>query len=219
MLEGKSLCRKTHEGAALLSDLSFEIRPGDRVAIEGPSGAGKTLLLRALALLDPLDDGEIYWRGRSVSDAAVPGYRRQVAYLHQASALLEGSVEQNLRLPFSLGAYRDLPFDSDRAIGLLERLGRDRSFLDRSKADLSGGERQIVALVRTLQLEPTVLLLDEPTASLDPESASRVADLIDEWADNGDGERAYLWVSHDPEQARAFSNRRLRLSNGVLEEV
>ncbi|MEE8138614.1 MAG: ATP-binding cassette domain-containing protein [Thermoanaerobaculia bacterium] len=216
LLQGEAIGRGLPGGGWLLKDLSVEIRPGDRIAIQGPAGAGKTLLLRALALLDPLDAGEIRWRGKSVPDQEIPSFRRQVGYLHQSPALVEGTAEANLRLPFTLGVYRDRTFDPGRALELLRHLGCDRSFLTRSCADLSGGESQMVALVRLLQLDPVVLLLDEPTASLDPEATRRATDLITSWAESGASERATVWVSHDQQLTRKISSRRLRLERGIL---
>ena len=215
-LRASAIGRRLSADDWLLKDLSVDVRPGDRIAIHGPSGAGKTLFLRALALLDPLDAGEIRWQGKRVSDDGIPGYRREVGYLHQDPALVEGAVEDNLRLPFALGVYRDMTFDPGRALELLEHLGCDRSFLERSSADLSGGERQMVALVRLLQLDPLVLLLDEPTASLDPEATRRATDLVTSWAEDRRRERAYLWVSHDEQLTQKHSNRRLRLERGTL---
>ena len=160
--------RDRKSGGWLIRDVSVSVDFGDRLGVLGPSGAGKTVLLRAMALLDPLDEGSIRWHGRAVRGEAVPGYRKQVIYLHQRPALLDGTVEDNLRHPFTLGAHRDRAFDAGRAEDLLARLGRERGFLAKSSRDLSGGEAQLVGLVRALQLDPAVLLLDEPTASLDP---------------------------------------------------
>ena len=129
---------------------------------------------------------------------------------------MEGTVETNLRLPFALGVNRDNAFDPGLALELLGHLGRDRSFLERSCADLSGGEQQLVALVRLLQLDPLVVLLDEPTASLDPKAAGRATDLITSWTEDRMNERAYVWVTHNEELTRERSNRRLRLGPGHL---
>ena len=107
----------------LLHNVSLEVRGGDRLALAGPSGGGKTLLLRALALLDPLDVGAACWRGQPVAAAEVPAFRRRVAYLHQRPALFEGTVEDNLRLPFSLAVHREQSFDRERALALLATLG------------------------------------------------------------------------------------------------
>lgn len=80
----------------LIRDVSFAVNSGERLGILGPSGAGKTVLLRALAILDPLDAGTILWKGQSVRGDAVPAFRKQVIYLHQRPSLFEGSVEENL---------------------------------------------------------------------------------------------------------------------------
>jgi putative ABC transport system ATP-binding protein len=201
----------------LLRGICCELRPGDRLAVIGPSGAGKTLLLRALALLDPLDEGVIQWRGQDISGQVVPSYRREVTYLHQRPALFEGSVEANLRHPFSLKINRDRSFDRERLLHLLDSLGRGPSFLAQASRDLSEGESQIVALLRTLQLEPTVLLLDEPTASLDEGTALAIEELVDHWLSEAPSERALLWVSHDQDQAHRIAHRRLRMMSGRLE--
>jgi putative ABC transport system ATP-binding protein len=183
----------------------------------GPTGAGKTLLLRALALLDPLDEGEIQWKGHVVSGHAVPAYRREVIYLHQRPALLEGSVETNLRYPFSLRVNRGCSFDRDRILDLLESIGRAASFVEKSSRDLSGGEAQIVALLRALQFDPSILLLDEPTTSLDLGTARAIEELLLTWRSESPADRAFLWVSHDSDQVRRVASRCLRMQGGKLE--
>jgi putative ABC transport system ATP-binding protein len=201
----------------LLRGVCFELRPGHRLAVLGPSGAGKTLLLRALALLDPLDEGVIQWRGEGIPAHAVPAYRREVAYVHQRPPLFEGSVESNLLRPFSLRVNRGRRFDRGRVLTFLDSLGRDPSFLDRLTRDLSGGEGQIVALVRALQLDPAVLLLDEPTASLDKGTARTIEGLVGRWLDEAPSQRALVWVTHDREQACRIAGRTLSMQGGKLD--
>jgi putative ABC transport system ATP-binding protein len=203
----------------LLRGVCFAVRPGDRLAVTGPSGSGKTVLLRALALLDPLDEGSIEWQGSSLSGAAIPAYRKQVAYLHQRPALFQGTVEDNLAYPFTLDSHRGKQFDRERVVGTLETLNRDGSFLDKASRDLSGGEAQLVALVRCLQLDPVMLLLDEPTASLDSATAETVEGILYRWQREVPFERATIWVSHDLEQAIRMSSRRLQMqAGGILTE-
>lgn len=203
----------------LLQPTTFALHAGDRVAITGPSGSGKSVFLRALALLDPLDAGRIMWHGAAVQRAAIPRYRRDVAYIRQRPALLDGSVEDNLRYPFGLRAYRDVRFDRARAASLAAQAGRGDDFLDKSAGELSGGEAQITALIRVLQLAPEVLLLDEPTASLDPESSRAIEGLVHAWFDDAPGRHASIWVSHDPAQASRMSERHLAMRAGVLGET
>ncbi len=200
----------------MIKDVSLSLGARDRVGLTGPSGAGKTVLLRALALFDPLESGMIRWRGVPVSGDAVPLYRKQVIYLHQRPALFEGTVEDNLRLPFGLKAHREREFDRGRVLDLLAALGRDAGFFTQPSRRLSGGEGQLVALVRALQLDPTILLLDEPTASLDSTSTQAVERALDHWLEQ-DSRRAYVWVSHDLAQTQRMTTRQIRLRGGCIE--
>jgi putative ABC transport system ATP-binding protein len=201
--------------AVLLQPTDFALYGGERAAITGPSGSGKSVFLRTLALLDACDAGSVTWRGERIARAGIPAYRRRVAYIAQRPAMLGGTVEDNLRYPFTLKTYRDAQFDREAATRLAQAAGRGAGFLDKFAGDLSGGEAQIAAVVRTLQLTPDVLLLDEPTASLDPASARSIEALVSAWFD-ADAARACIWVSHDPEQARRVATRHLSMNAGVL---
>jgi putative ABC transport system ATP-binding protein len=103
-------------------------------------------------------------------------------------------------------------------VDLLHELGREPAFLAKSSRDLSGGEAQLVALVRAIQLEPVVLLLDEPTAALDPGTAAAVEGLLDRWLAARDNERALVLVSHDRNQTVRVTRRRLSLRAGHIEQ-
>jgi putative ABC transport system ATP-binding protein len=206
-------------GQTLLQPTTFALDAGDRMAITGPSGSGKSVFLRALALLDPLDAGRVVWHGAAVERAAIPRYRRNVAYIRQRPALLDGTVEDNLRYPFELRAYRDVRFDRARAASLVAQAGRADDFLDKLASELSGGEAQITALIRVLQLAPEVLLLDEPTASLDPDSTRAIEALVHAWFDAQPERHASVWVSHDRAQAARMSKRHLTMRAGVLDEA
>lgn len=202
----------------LLRGVNLQVAPGDRCAVVGPSGSGKTLLLRALSLLDRLDEGEIRWKGKTRHGWSVPNYRRQVVYLHQRPALWEGSVEANLRRPFQLQLHQARQFNHSQIINWLAVLGRTESFLDQPQQELSGGETQLVGFLRAIQLDPSVLLLDEPTASLDQETAMAMERLIDLWITEDAGTRAFLWVTHDRGQANRVANRILQMKQGELRD-
>jgi putative ABC transport system ATP-binding protein len=216
LLRASGLCRKTQTGQSLIHGASLDLRAGDRLAIAGPSGAGKTVLLRALALLDPLDEGVISFRGALIRGAAVPAYRKHVCYVHQSPALLEGTVESNLRHPYALGVHARARFDRTRILGLLDDLGMQDLFLAKSSRHLSGGEAQIVAILRAVQLDPSVLLLDEPTASLDDATVLAIEGLVRRWLDAAPARRAFLWVSHNSQQAARIASRWLTMRSGEL---
>lgn len=198
----------------MLRDLSLQITQGDSVLIHGASGCGKSTLLRVLARLEASQSGSITLDGVDITSVAAPEYRRRVAYLQQLPVMLEGSVRDNLLLAYRFS--NDAPASDD---ALREQLAevelRDIS-LDKSAAELSVGQQQRLALLRLLAMRPEVLLLDEPTASLDAVSA---AQLLREITRQLDAHRlSMLIVSH---QELEFDGRRLRrvlLRNGHIEE-
>jgi putative ABC transport system ATP-binding protein len=200
--------------------VNFILNGGERVAITGSSGSGKSVFLRTLALLDAPGSGEVVWHDQPVVAAQIPAYRSRVCYIAQRPAMMDGTVEDNLRFPYSLNIFKQQKFDIDRVKDLLRQVGKPENFLLKSADDLSGGEAQVVALIRTIQLDPEVLLLDEPTAALDPQSSRDVEALVNTWFANVPAQtRAYIWVSHDLDQAQRMSNIRLEMHAGVLSAI
>lgn len=211
LLEARDLCRSKADGGLLLDHVNVSVAVGERVAVAGPSGAGKTLLLRALATLDPLTSGEIRYRGQPISRQGTPAFRAQVIYLHQRPSLFEGTIEDNLRIPMTLNVHRHRTFDRDRVVHWLEKFGRTAEVLSKRDRDLSGGETQIVALIRAIQCDPTILLLDEATSALDHDMVRSAETLVHEWRT---GERSAVWVSHDAAQAQRIADRTIRMNQG-----
>ena len=218
-LEAVHLARRHPDAQRwLLDGVSLEVRPGTIVAVTGVSGAGKTLLLRAMAMLDPVDAGEVRLRGDTFHREAVPEFRRQVIYLHQRPVLLGETVAETLGRPFFLAAHRQRRFDRDRVVAMFQAWGRDDAFLAARTADLSGGESQLVALARALQLEPTVLLLDEPTAALHAHAAEAVEQHLRQWLAESPHARAIVWVGHDAAQIVRIADRVFSMDAGCLAE-
>jgi putative ABC transport system ATP-binding protein len=215
LLQADSIRRVADDGTVLLDGVSLQIAAGSATAIVGPPGSGKSLLLRAVGLLDPLQGGEVRFRGEAIEVRDVPAFRRQVLYVQQQPVLVEGSVRENLQLPFALGPPSGQQFDEVKIIDRLSAVGRPAALLERKVDDLSGGERQIVALLRAIQLDPTVLLLDEPTSSLDADTTAAAERMIDDWQ-HADPQRALLVVTHTPEQAERLSDRTMHIKQGRI---
>ncbi len=194
--------------AVLLDDVTATIRAGRCTALVGPSGSGKSTLLRLLNRFDDPTSGSIAFHDRPLMAYDVLELRRRVGLVSQRPALLADTVLAELRV-----ARPALP--ADEAAALLTRAGLGRGFLERASSTLSGGEAQRVCLARALTVSPEVLLLDEPTSSLDAASATAVEETIAHLA--GEGPTVVL-VSHDPGQAHRLADHVLVLSGGRLVE-
>jgi putative ABC transport system ATP-binding protein len=209
-LRAEGLCCRIG-GRVLWQRLSFRLRPGDRLALVAPSGSGKTLLLRRLALLDPLQGGSLRLHGRPPQAWGPPAWRSRVLYLSQRPVTHAGTVAQNLQSVWSWAAHRRRGgWRPGRIARWLAALGRDGGFLERDADRLSGGELQLLALLRALQLDPDVLLLDEPCASLDAATSRALETLLLAW--QAGGERACLLTSHDADQIARLATGRLPLT-------
>ncbi len=181
---------------------SASLVAGGVLAIKAPSGAGKTTMLRTLARLHPHLSGEAWLSGRSWRTFPPSLWRRRVILVGQEPARFHGTLGENLERPFRLGAVkREVVFNPAQARALLEASGLSPDLFDQDARLLSGGEAARMALVRALLLQPDVVLLDEPTASLDHGAAEAVCRLLAAWLSEGPP-RAAVLVSHAGDEAR-----------------
>ncbi len=217
LLTADKLCRiDPVSKVVLVKSASCRIYPGDRIVLSGSSGSGKSVFCRLLGLLDQPDQGSIVFNGQLVKPADIPFYRSRVAYIRQRPVLLRGTVQENLVFPFALHINREYSFNPDRIAWFLSMINKPASFLHKNAADLSGGERQLVCLLRVLQLDPVILLLDEPTSALDMEMAMQVELLINQWMQLHDETRAYVWISHDEQQKLRVGRQIWQMNAGLL---
>ena len=196
------------DGQTLVADVSIEVRAEEVFVVFGPSGSGKSSLLRLLNRLDEPTGGTVYLDGTDYRTIDPRTLRRRVGWVPQRPTLIEGTVAENVAWGPTL---RDEPVDEARLHELLDRLGLS-GFADRAADRLSGGEAQRVAIARTLFNDPDVVLLDEPASSLDAAAADRVESLL------ADVMAAYaltaVLVTHDADRARRLGHRGVRLRDG-----
>lgn len=205
-------------GHQALVDVSLAVDPGEVLAIIGPSGCGKSTLLRTVNGLEPVDAGSIVVNGREVTSSAtkLKDVRSDVGMVFQSYDLFPHlTVMENLLLAPKVVQGADQAQARERALGLLERVGL-RAKADARPRELSGGQKQRVAIVRALMMQPRALLLDEITASLDPEIVREVLDVVVGLARDG---MTMLVVTHEMSFARAVADRVAFMDAGRIVEI
>ena len=202
----------------LFTKLSLSIQKGAFYLVKGSSGAGKTTFLRLINRLEEPMSGEIRFKGKPVSAYPPPELRRSLLYIQQTPTMVDGSVEENLLLPFSFknNLHLDRPHPKK-----LENLLRDVHLQGVGMNDhamtLSVGQIQRLCLIRGLLLDPEVLLLDEPTSALDRESALAVTTLLERL--NVESELTVLAVTHKTHGQRNVAPRCLEVKDGGIREI
>ena len=182
-----------------LQPASASVAAGETLCIHGPSGSGKTLLLRAIADLDP-NQGQVFLGEAERASIPAHQWRRQVMYLPPEAHWWAEQVA---------------PHAAQWPDDLLQALGFERTVLDWEVTRLSSGERQRLSLIRVLAHAPRALLLDEPTANLDPDNVLAAERLIAEY--QARHQAPVVWVSHDPAQRSRVASQQRRIDRGQLQ--
>ncbi len=185
----------------VLQDVSFEMSPGDNVAIVGPSGSGKSTLLQIIGTLDRPTSGQVRLNGQNpfaLADRELAAFRNQkIGFVFQDHHLLpQLSAIENVLVP-TLAKQKPGQDVCKRAVELLERVGLAERMQHRP-SELSGGERQRVAIARALVHKPQLLMADEPTGNLDRSTAGAITDLLLELQDQSDPKTMMIVVTHSP---------------------
>lgn len=205
--------RKVYGRREVLAVEELSIFRGEILGLVGPSGAGKSTLLRLLNFLEPPTSGRIYFQGNCYDGRVSLLVRRRITTVFQRPLLLEGTVAYNVAYGLYLRGRRGF---REKVAEMLEQVGLG-SLAGEQARTLSGGEAQRVALARALILEPEVLLLDEPTANLDPYHVALLEEIVCQ--QNREHGTTIVWVTHNVFQARRVAHRVGLLLDGQLVEV
>lgn len=196
----------------ILSDIDLNVSKGDFLSITGPSGSGKSTLLKIVASLLSKSSGSFYFEGKAIEEIDPVTYRKAVSYCFQSPVLFGETVSDNLSFPFKI---RNVDFDKDRAEKMLASVGLEPIYLDKKITELSGGEKQRIALIRNIIFTPKVLLLDEVTSALDEDNRKIIWKWLHSIYDAGD--LTILMVSHNQEEAQ-LAPHSIEIKNGKITE-
>jgi tungstate transport system ATP-binding protein len=206
--------RQEYGGRTVLHVERLAVRPGEVLGLLGPTGSGKSTLLRLLAGLEAPASGRLEFGPHRLDGRPLPlEVQRRITLAFQRPLLLRGTVQYNVGYGLRLRGRRD---GAERVQALLERLGLS-GCARQSAATLSGGQTQLAALARALVLAPEVLLLDEPTANLDPARVALVEEVIGEVRRRGGA--TIVWATHNLFQARRTADRVALLLDGRVVET
>jgi phospholipid/cholesterol/gamma-HCH transport system ATP-binding protein len=207
---------KSFAGRKVLNGVNLSVNRGETLAVLGRSGTGKSVLLRLIIGLDTPDSGAIRIHGHAITGLALDQMgeiRKKMGFLFQSAALYDSlSVQDNVAFPLE-HHRKDMPKSerTDRVRQLLAEVGLERD-IDKMPSDISGGMQKRVGLARALALEPEILLLDEPTAGLDPISSGEIDELVLKL--QRERKMASIVVTHDLHSARTIAGRLALLNDG-----
>lgn len=200
------------EEQKILDAITLSFEKGSRTTITGPSGSGKSTLLKIIASLITPTKGQVLFHEQNIISLTPESYRMQVSYCFQQPTLFGKTVRDNVKFPYEV---RRKTFQESHVLSLLEQVKLPKTYLDKKITELSGGEKQRVALIRNVLFLPEVLLLDEVTAGLDEESKQ----IVNQWLLRLNQEQhvTLIRVTHDTEEI-AQSTVVKKIVAGRLEE-
>lgn len=195
----------------ILKSISLSIQKSEVLVIIGPSGSGKSSLLRCLNRLESIDSGQILFNGEDIYQLPILELRCQIGMVFQKTAVFDGTVADNIRYGPRL---RKQELTHDEVLKLMSQASLPAEMINRDAHELSGGQEQRLSIARALANQPNVLLVDEPTSALDPVITHKLEEiLLQLQQENG---LTLIWVSHDVEQARRIADRVLMIEDGEI---
>ncbi len=212
VLECQNISYKV-KNKSILKDISFSVDMGDYISIVGPSGSGKSTMLKLLGHLLSPTEGTLLYKNQNYVSYSPLELRKQIAYCFQTPYLFGHTVEENLHFPFIV---EHMPPNTEKIEQLLAQFQLPSQIVEESVQNLSGGEKQRLSLIRTLLLNPQVLLLDEPTSALDEKNTQILEKTFQQLNQSG---TTIVLVTHSLEQSQNYSNKRLTFIDGQLESL
>lgn len=197
----------------ILKNISVGIEQGNFISIVGPSGSGKSTFLKLCSHLISPTKGNISYRNKNFNDYNPIELRKSIVYCFQTPYLFGDTVIENINFPFSI---RNIKPDQKRVNDLFSIFHMEADYLHKDVRNLSGGEKQKIALIRSLLFMPEILLLDEITSALDVENAVIVENVIVSLNEKG---TIVLWITHNPEQSRKYANKVLSIESGEIKSL
>lgn len=202
-----------NDGKTILKDISLTINQGDFISIVGPSGSGKSTFLKLCSHLISPSSGNIIYHDKNFMEYNPTELRKYISYCFQTPYLFGDTVMDNIIFPFTL---RNAKFNKERVNQLFSSFKMNTDFLTKEVKNLSGGEKQRIALIRGLIFKPEILLLDEITSALDIDNTLIVEDVINSLNKEG---TTILWVTHNFEQSRKYANKILTIDSGIIKSL
>lgn len=202
-----------NDGKTILKNISVNIEPGDFISIVGSSGSGKSTFFKLCSHLISPTNGNILYKGKNITEYNPTELRKSIALCFQTPYLFGDKVMDNINFPFSL---RNSTLNKKRVDELLFMFGMDTDFLNKDINNLSGGEKQRIALIRSLLFKPEILLLDEITSALDADNAIIVQNIISLLNKQG---VTVLWITHNPGQIKNSASKLLTIESGEIKSL
>lgn len=200
-------------GESIINDFSLSLENGAFVSVVGPSGSGKSTFLKLCNNLHSPSSGKILFNGKDVLEYNPMELRKSICYCFQSPYLFGKTVMDNLTFPYKI---RNTSVNINRIKELFSLFSMSEEFFYKDITTLSGGEKQRIALIRSLVFKPQVLLLDEVTSALDIHNTEIVENVINKLNHEG---TTIIWITHNPEQSRKYANQLITIENGELKSL
>lgn len=197
----------------ILKNINLNVDKGDFISVVGHSGSGKSTFFKICADLISPGAGSISYMGKEYSEYDPIELRKKVAYCFQTPHLFGDTVLDNFKFPYSI---RNTEVNYERISELMEDFKFTGNYLDKDVKNLSGGEKQRIALIRSLLFKPDILLLDEVTSALDVDNTGIVERVIKKLNTEG---ITIMWITHNPEQSRKYANKVITIEAGEIKAL